>query len=463
MMKEDIPSPVLSLHAVVVPLPAQGHVNPLLHFSDLLRERGFFITFVNTEWSEKRMLQSSKQFSHRSSFRFLSFSDGLPPEHGRTDQLGELTAALAKCGPVLEELLRRDDGSCSGIPPVTCIVTDSPMSCTLSVAANLGVPRVVFWSICAAASIAQKYANVLLSQGHIPVKVAVSEAKRPEKLISGLPWNIPDLLPTDLMSFYREQNESDVMFKASLFESQQSNEADYTLVNTFEELEGRDAISALSTNGCPALAVGPVFLPKVLQGVESKLGSMWGENESCLEWLDKQRTGSVLYVSFGSLALKSQQQLDEIALGLEGSGQPFLWVLRSDIAQGHTAVLPEGFQKRTTDRAFIASWTPQLKVLEHESVGGFLTHSGWNSTLEGISMGVPLVGWPCLADQFLNCRFAKEIWKVGLDFKDVDVDENRLVTREEVESAVRDLMQNELLRKRAFELKEAAIKAVMPG
>ncbi|KAH9303153.1 hypothetical protein KI387_014736, partial [Taxus chinensis] len=385
MMRENIPSPVLSQHAVVVPLPAQGHVNPLLHFADLLRERGFFITFVNTEWSEKRMLQSSEQFSHRSSFRFLSFSDGLPPEHGRTDQLGELLVTLAKCGPALEELLR----SCSGVPPVTCIVTDAAMSCTLSVAANLGVPRVVFWSICAAASIAQIYANVLLSQGHIPVKV--SEAKWPEKLISGLPWNIPDLLPTDLMSFYREQYESDIIFKALLYASHQSNEADYVLVNTFDGLEGRDAISALSTNGCLALAVGPVFLPKVLQGEESKLGSMWDEDENCLEWLHKQRTGSVLYVSFGSLALKSQQQLEEIALGLEGSGQPFLWVLRSDIAQGHNATLPEGFEKRTRDRAFIASWTPQLKVLAHASVGGFLTHSGWNSTLESISMGVPLL------------------------------------------------------------------------
>ncbi|KAH9303529.1 hypothetical protein KI387_043891 [Taxus chinensis] len=325
----------------------------------------------------------------------------------------------------------------------------------------MGVPRVVFWPFCAAASITQKYANLLISQGHIPVKV--TESRGSEKMICGLPGNIPDLWPTDLIAVYREQCESDAIFKALLYEAQQSNEADYVLINTFEELEGRDAAAALSANGCPSLAIGPVFLPKVLQGEESKLGSMWDEDESCLEWLHKQRPASVLYVSFGSLALKSQQQLQELALGLEASGQPFLWVLRSDIAQGHSAVLPEGFEMRTRDRAFVVNWTPQLRVLAHASVGGFLTHSGWNSTLESISMGVPLLGWPYGGDQFLNCRFAKDIWKVGLDFNDVDVDVNRLVTREEVESIVRDLMHNELLRKRALELKQAAIQAVMPG
>ncbi|KAH9303123.1 hypothetical protein KI387_014706 [Taxus chinensis] len=237
MMRENNPS----LHAVVVPFPAQGHVNALLHFADLLRERGFFITFVNTEWSEKRMLQSSKQFSHRSSFRFLSFSDGLPAEHGRTDQLGELLVTLAKCGPALEELLCRDHGD--GVPPVTCIVADSVMSCTVSVAAKLRMPRVVFWPVCAAFAVTQQYANLLLSQGHIPVKV--SEVKHREKLISGLPGNIPDLWPSDLNSFYREQHQSEVIYEALLYESKCSNDADYMLVNTFEELERRDVISAL--------------------------------------------------------------------------------------------------------------------------------------------------------------------------------------------------------------------------
>ncbi|GLJ32711.1 hypothetical protein SUGI_0658070 [Cryptomeria japonica] len=455
----------VTVHAVLVPFPAQGHVNAFIHLADLLAARGFFITFVNTEWTEKRIFGSTEhksQLQHsKPNFRFLSFTDGLSPEHGRFTQLGELLTTLAKQGPALEALLRTESGN--GVPPITCIVTDSFMSCTASVAANMRVPRVVFWPICAAASIAQKYASSLLSQGHIPVKV--SEGNRPEKMITTLPGNIPALWPSDLISFYREQFTSDPIHQALLLESRMSDTGDYVLVNTFEELEGREAAAALSNKGCPSLSIGPLFLPNFLRGENSKLSnmSMWEEDNSCLHWLDKQRPRSVLYVSFGSLALKSQEQLDELALGLEQSGHAFLWVLRSDIAQGQAAVLPEGFEERIKDRALFVKWTPQSKVLAHPSVGGFLTHSGWNSTLESISMGVPMLGWPYFGDQFLNCRFTKEIWKVGLDFKDVDVDDERLVRREEIKSAVVRVMESEELQKKAKELKEAATKAVMAG
>ncbi|KAH9303101.1 hypothetical protein KI387_014684, partial [Taxus chinensis] len=217
---------------------------------------------------EKRILDSSKHFSERSNFR-LDYL--LPMAYRRNTAAplnwGELVAMLAKRGPVLEEVLRSSNGN--GVPPVTCILTDCIMSCTASVAANMGVPRVVFWPMCAAASIAQKYANLLLSQGHIPIKV--SQTKRPEQMISGLPGNIPDLWPSDLISFYREQCESDAIFKALLYEAQQSNEADYVLINTFEELEGRDAAAALSANGCPSLAIWTSISPQTFtrRGVEA--------------------------------------------------------------------------------------------------------------------------------------------------------------------------------------------------
>uniref|UniRef100_A0A0C9S6H7 TSA: Wollemia nobilis Ref_Wollemi_Transcript_14841_1648 transcribed RNA sequence n=1 Tax=Wollemia nobilis TaxID=56998 RepID=A0A0C9S6H7_9CONI len=194
--------------------------------------------------------------------------------------------------------------------------------------------------------------------------------------------------------------------------------------------------------------------------------SMWEEDQTCLHWLDEQPPRCVLYVSFGSIAVKSQQQMHELALGLEACGYPFLWVLRSDIAQGRSMDLPEGFMERTKGRALIVSWTPQLKVLSHHSVGGFLTHSGWNSTLEAICTGVPIIGWPCFFDQFINCRFARDVWKIGLDFDGVDADESKLVTKEEVENTVRNLMDGSLgkeLRQNVLKLKEAAAVAVKPG
>jgi len=289
-----------------------------------------------------------------------------------------------------------------------------------------------------------------------------------DRLIRILPGNIPPLLPSDLISQYREQHASGLLFKCLLYESEMANKGvDYVLINTFEELEGREAAAALSVNGCPAVTIGPVFLPSFLLGRnESVRSSMWEEDERCVKWLDMHPPESVVYVSFGSLAVKSQQQLQEIALGLEASGQPFLWVLRSDLGNGESAALPEAFNQRTKDRALLVSWAPQLKVLSHASVGGFLTHNGWNSILDSISMGIPMFGWPYFGDQSLNCRFAKDVWKVGMDFNELHVDDERLVRREEVESAVRRLMQSEEginARKNAWKLKEAAAKAVMGG
>ncbi|XP_057859939.1 UDP-glycosyltransferase 85A1-like [Cryptomeria japonica] len=162
----------VTVHAVLVPFPAQGHVNSFIHLADLLAARVFFITFVNTKWTEKCMFRStelkSEQQHSKPNFQFLSFPDGLPPDHGRTTHLGELFTTLAKRGEALEALLRTDSGN--GVPPITCVVADCCMSCTVSAAAKMRVPRVVFWPVCAAISIASKYSHSLISQGHIPVK-----------------------------------------------------------------------------------------------------------------------------------------------------------------------------------------------------------------------------------------------------------------------------------------------------
>ncbi|GLJ50000.1 hypothetical protein SUGI_1063600 [Cryptomeria japonica] len=177
--------------------------------------------------------------------------------------------------------------------------------------------------------------------------LTVKEARRPENLITSLSEKIPPLQGTDLIIYFRYK--SHPMFEILLYESDMQKKVDYMLVNSIEELEGSEAVAELSQT-CPALAIGPVFLPESLQGTENSL--------------------------------------HELPLGLEASEQPFLWVLRNDIADGKPAVLPEGFLERVKGRAMFVNWAPQLKVLSHPSVGGFLTHNGWNSTMESMSMGV---------------------------------------------------------------------------
>ncbi|GLJ08470.1 hypothetical protein SUGI_0089340 [Cryptomeria japonica] len=226
-----------------------------------------------------------------STFRFLTIPDGLPPDHGRLSNPAEYATAMEKLGPVLEYHLL-----CSlsdGTPPFTCIITETFMSCTYEVANKMGLPRVIFWTMCAASSIAQCNANNLLSRGHIPVKVL--ESKRADKVINCLPGNLPRFLPTDLLSFYRASDPSDFFFQHCLRESQFQSKGDYVLVNTFDELEAPDTVSPLSCNGCPALAIGPVFLPNFLQGKDvNGWASLLEQDESCPKWLDAHPRTSVI-------------------------------------------------------------------------------------------------------------------------------------------------------------------------
>ncbi|KAK8672287.1 hypothetical protein V6N13_110660 [Hibiscus sabdariffa] len=156
-------------------------------------------------------------------------------------------------------------------------------------------------------------------------------------------------------------------------------------------------------------------------------------DRSCLSWLDKQPKGSVVYVSFGSIAVLSSEQAFEFWLGLVNSGKRFLWVLRPgvmpDEGKNITVELIEG----SKERGCIVSWAPEEEVLGHGAIGGFLTHSGWNSTLESVVEGVPMLCWPYFVDQQINSRFVSTVWGLGLDMKD-------LCDTHIVEKMVNDLM-----------------------
>jgi len=186
---------------------------------------------------------------------------------------------------------------------------------------------------------------------------------------------------------------------------------------------------------------------------------MWKEESGCLTWLDTRKPCSVLYVCLGSLAVLSNEELLEFAWGLASSNQSFLWVVRPDIVHGESAILPKEFIEETKDRGLLVGWAPQIKVLSHPSVGGFLTHSGWNSTLESISAGVPMMCWPFFAEQETNAKFVCEEWAIGMQVK-------KMVKREELAMLVRNLIKGEEgdeMRKRVGKLKETAKRAVGEG
>lgn len=256
-----------------------------------------------------------------------------------------------------------------------------------------------------------------------------------------------------------------MQFQFTLKMFQQLEQAAGLVLNTFYELETK-AVDVLR-NKCPVFTVGPLLLPSrdEMQPVQQEV-SFFPSEDRCLTWLDTQAAFTVLYVSFGSLStFCNLEQIRALALGLEATQQPFLWVIRNGTVDGSLSeVLPEGFLDRTRDRSLIISWAPQLLVLQHRAVGGFLSHCGWNSILENVALaGVPMLCWPGEAEQKVNARLLVDDWKMGLE---CIAKEDGKVSHEEVERVVRALMQGREgaeRRKRAAELKTEAQNVVKEG
>ncbi|CAO2202214.1 unnamed protein product [Urochloa humidicola] len=161
--------------------------------------------------------------------------------------------------------------------------------------------------------------------------------------------------------------------------------------------------------------------PMCLCNQESSAGNKASVDEAqCLRWLDSMKACSVIFVSFGSLACTETQQLVELGLGLEASGgKPFVWVIKAgDRLPEVEEWLVEGFEQRVKDRGMIIrGWAPQLMILWHQAIGGFMTHCGWNSTIEGICgcAGVPMITWPHFGEQFVNERLVVDVLKTGVE------------------------------------------------
>ncbi|XP_057950631.1 UDP-glycosyltransferase 88A1-like [Malania oleifera] len=252
------------------------------------------------------------------------------------------------------------------------------------------------------------------------------------------------------------------------------------IVNTFQSLESKH-IKAASDGLCvpdeptpPIFAIGPLVAANDRTGGESEDGAT-----RCLAWLDSQPSQSVVFLCFGSLGVFSEAQLKEIAVGLENSGQRFLWVVRSPPTEDGgscdnlapppdpdlDSLLPEGFLGRTRERGLVVKkWAPQVAVLSHESVGGFVTHCGWNSVLEAVCAGVPMVAWPLYAEQRFNRVVLVEEMKLAVPMEERT--EDGFVTAAEVEKRVTELMDSEVgnrVRERAVGMKEEAAGAMRDG
>lgn len=207
----------------------------------------------------------------------------------------------------------------------------------------------------------------------------------------------PDTPPMDPSKFVwlsiEDFNTQKIVFDLMLRNNRAAGKAEWLLCNTTHDLEA-GALSLVPN----VLPIGPV---SAYEGLGDIAVNFWPEDTTCMKWLDQQPPRSVIYMAFGSFTVVDQTQFKEMALGLELTDRPFLWVVRPDIMKGENEAYPEGFQNRVANHARIEGWAPQRAVLSHPSIACFVSHCGWNSTMEGVSNGVPFLCWPYFADQFL--------------------------------------------------------------
>uniref|UniRef100_A0A1J3FIX4 Glycosyltransferase n=1 Tax=Noccaea caerulescens TaxID=107243 RepID=A0A1J3FIX4_NOCCA len=430
-------------HVVCVPYPAQGHITPMLKVAKLLHARGFHVTFVNTVYNNNRLRRSRgpNALDGLPSFRFESIPDGLPETDvdATQDIIALCDSTMKHCLTPFKELLQRINAG-DDVPPVSCIVSDGCMSFTLDAAEELGVPEVLFWTTSACAFMAYMHFYLFIEKGIAPFKDESYLTN--EHLNTAIDWipSMKNLKLKDIPSFIRTTNSDDIMLNFAIRETDRAKRASAIILNTFDDLD-HDVIRSMHSILPPVYSIGPLHLLANRETQESseigRLGSnLWKEEAECLDWLDTKTRNSVVYVNFGSITVMSAKQLVEFAWGLAGCGKDFLWVIRPDLVAGEEAVVSPEFLKETEDRRMLASWCPQEKVLSHPAIGGFLTHCGWNSMLESLSGGVPMVCWPFFADQQTNCKFCCDEWEVGMEI-------GGDVRREEIETVIRELMDGE--------------------
>ncbi|WCJ17672.1 UDP-glycosyltransferase 73B4 [Euphorbia peplus] len=294
-------------------------------------------------------------------------------------------------------------------------------------------------------------------------------------VVPGIPDTI-ELTRSQLPSFARHKNGG---HHKTMHKPDDKNPK--VIINSFHELEPAYVEYLQKELGNKVWLVGPVSLCN--RNIEDKAerGQKTTVNEEIiLNWLDVKKPGSVLYLNFGSVARMAPQQLPEIATGLENSGHQFIWVVGKILSSSGTEEcvdqwLPGGFEERIRASGkglMIKGWAPQLLILEHKAVGGFLTHCGWNSTLEGVSSGLPMITWPLGAEQFTNEKLITDVLKIGvkvgsLEWQSWNTEKKAIVGRDKVEIAIRRVMdigeEGEQMRRRAQEIGLKAKKAVEEG
>jgi len=445
-MASSSPSPVLR-HVAMLPFMAKGHTIPLLHLARVLLLRGLAsaVTFLATPRDAPFVRAGAPgaavvELPFPSSTAGPQSTDELPSGSSFLD----VVSAAAALEPVFADALAALD------PRPDLLVHDGFLAWAADAADDLGVPRLVSlgmgaFPLCVAAAVMAQKPHARVSSPLEPFQVDGLPGLRLTKADLHPPFDDPEPAGPH-WDFVCETGSAMGLSRG-------------TIVNSFHELES-------------------LYIDKWNR--EMPLNKMWPVGPLCLasepvrtldsdiaDWLDSRLAMNrpVLYVAFGSQADLSRAQLEEIATGLDRSDLDFIWVVRSRWFNGE-----EPFQGRFRDRGkVVQGFINQLGILSHQAIKGFFSHCGWNSVMESISMGVPILTYPIAAEQKLNAKFVVDVVEVGIRIwpsKRGDsgpASEQQLVSSDDVETLARELILGEGGKRaaaKASELADAARAAV---
>lgn len=429
---------------ILFPLPLQGHLNPMLDLANILHYKGFSITLIHTNFNSP----NPSNYPH---FTFHSIQDGLSATEASTNDVVSLLSLLnIKCAEPFKDRVRSLVSDDVSEEPVSCLISDAIFHFTQAVAESFKLPRMVLRTGGASSFVVFAAFPLLREKGYLPIQ----ETQLEDPVVELPPLKVKDLPVIDTLNPDTFHQLVDNVVSATKASSG-------LIWNTFEDLEQSSLASLSEQFSIPMFPIGPFHKHNL--AIPSRSSSLLAEDQTSIPWLNTQPPRSVVYVSFGSIAAISEQEFLEIAWGLARSEQPFLWVVRPGLVRGAEWLepLPSGFLESLSGRGHIVKWAPQQEVLAHEAVGAFWSHNGWNSTLESVCEGVPMICSPCFSDQKVNARFVSQVWKVGLQL------ESGKLERGEIEKIIRKLMTREKdgdeIRVRVSELKEKADKCLKQG
>lgn len=402
------------LHFMLFPMMAPGHMNPMIDIAKLLARRSLIVSIITTPGNVTRFgptihrAAAAGQQIRFIQIRFPAAEAGLPDGYESIDSLPSLEMSekfMVALNSTQSDVVRSLEEL---QPPPSCLISDFGLPWTTQVAQKFSIPRISFHGTSCTA---------LLSSHHIKASAILdtlsSDSDRFE--VPNMPHRIV-FKKGQFNSGAKARDQSAVM-KEVWDQVKAAEKTSYgVVVNSFADLEAECVKEYSRVKGEKVWCVGPVSLCNVDSLDLAERGNKAAVDAGdCLKWLDLHEPESVIYAALGSLARPTPEQMMELALALEESNRPFVWGLGGASSAALEELFVEsGFGERTKDRGFlIRGWAPQVLILSHPAIGGFLTHCGWNSTLEGITAGLPLVTWPFVGDQFTNEKLVVEILRIG--------------------------------------------------